>query len=90
MKLKKALKIFDNKLELYIYGNNIKIPLFVGNKIYIQDCAREYLKCKVLAMRFNVRGLNMNIYIKENITNRDKLKLSTPYGEMRGKNNETS
>ena len=72
MKLKKALKMFDNNMDLYIYSNNnIKIPVFVGNKMYIKDCAAEYLKCKVLTMRFNVRGFYMNIYIKENQTKGD-------------------
>lgn len=71
MKLKKALKMFDNNMELYIYGNNIKIPLYAGDKIYIKDCASKYLKCKVLAMHFNVRGLHMHIYIKENQPKKD-------------------
>lgn len=65
MKLKKALKIFENSADIDIYSiNNYRVPVFSGTPPMIREFAESLLKKKVRKIRFNTRALRTLIYIE--------------------------
>ena len=64
MKLKKALKMFDNYLDLRLYHEGGLCPYAAGNKEFIKSRCREALETKVKGMYFNAKGLYMAIILE--------------------------
>lgn len=64
MKLKKALKIFENNMDIDIYSiTNNRVPIVSGTPVTIREFYESLLTKKVKHIHFNVRGYKMIIFI---------------------------